>query len=84
MPIDDISTNHGQITRRGFNSAVDFFCDKAHGQTLGGKLYLSLATRVFINFGKDPRTYGINGYVYFEIHNKLKEEHMIDGRCWHT
>lgn len=80
MPIDDISTNHGQIKRRGFNSAVDFFCDQAHGQTIGGNLYLSLATRAFLSFGKNPTEHGNNGYVYFEIHNKLDEDHIVDGK----
>ncbi|KAF2269068.1 hypothetical protein CC78DRAFT_564830 [Lojkania enalia] len=79
MQIDDIKTNHDQIQRRGFNSAVDFFCDEAHDQTLGAGLYLSLATRVYINYGKDPKYYGINGYVYFEVYNKMNKGHVIDG-----
>ena len=82
MPINDIKTNHDKIQRRGYNSAVDLFCDKAQGQTLGGKLYLSLATRVWMNFGKNPKSHGNNGYVYFEIHNKRDGDHVVDGKSF--
>jgi hypothetical protein len=80
MAVNDISTNQGQIQRRGFNSAVDFFCDRAGGQTLGGQLFLSMATRVWLDYGGNPETTGLNGYVYFEIHNKRDSDHKVDSR----
>jgi hypothetical protein len=80
MAIDDVKTNNGQISRRGYNSAVDFFCDEAGGQTVGGQLYLSMANRVWLDYGGDPATTGINGYVYFEIHNKRDSDHVVDGK----
>jgi hypothetical protein len=80
MAITNVKTNNGAITRRGFDSAVDSFCDKANGQTLGKGLYLSLATRVFLDDGGDPASHGINGFVYFEVHNKGGSDHHIDGK----
>lgn len=79
MPVADTKSNHDQILRRGFDSAVDSFCDKAKDQTLGAGLYLSMATRVFHDYGGDPHTTGINGFVYFEIHNKQNSNHVVNG-----
>jgi len=79
MAINSISTNHGQIQRIGYNAAVDSFCLKAGGQKVASGKFLSLATRVWLNYGGNPETTGINGYVYFEIHNKRAAEHSVDG-----
>jgi hypothetical protein len=78
MAIEDVKTNNGQITRRGYHSAVDFFCDQAGGQTVGRQQYLSLANRVWLDYGGNPATTGINGYVYFEIHNKQDSDYVVD------
>lgn len=83
MAINDVKTNHGAIGRVGFNAAVNSFCGKAAGQKLGGKKYLSMATRVWFSYGGDPETTGINGYVYFEIHNKQDSDHVVDGKFSH-
>jgi len=80
MPVNDVSTNHGQIGRVGYNSAVDNFCGKAGGQKVGGKKYLSMATRVWLDYGGNPETTGINGYVYFEIHNKRDSDHDVNSK----
>jgi hypothetical protein len=79
MAFNEITTNHGKVSHRGFNTAVDFFCDKAGGQTVGGKKYFSLANRVWLDYGGDPTTTGLNGYVYFEIHNNLGTNYIVDG-----
>ena len=76
----DVSTNNGEIPRRGYVSAVDAFCQAADGQIVGASSYLSMATRVFINDGGDPASNGDNGYVYFEIHNQQKTgDHKVDA-----
>lgn len=79
MPVNNVKTNHDAIERHGFNPAVDRFCDAANGQEVGAGLFLSMATRVWLDYGGDPKSTGINGYVYFEIHNKQKEKHVVDG-----
>jgi hypothetical protein len=81
MPIDNVSTNKGTLQHRGYTSAVDSFCDRAQGQEVGGQLYLSMATRVWMDHGGDPKVKGINGYLYFEIHNKRDEKHVVDGKA---
>ncbi|KAF2796342.1 hypothetical protein K505DRAFT_323364 [Melanomma pulvis-pyrius CBS 109.77] len=78
MAVNDVRTNHQQIPRVGFNSAVDNFCGKAGGQRVGGKKYLSMAARVWLDYGGVPENTGINGYVYFEIHNNRDAEHVVD------
>lgn len=92
MAITDhyIQTNSsGIIRRRGYMSAIEDFCNKAGGQAVGDNLYLSMATRIWLNYGADPLTTGTNGYVYFEIHNNKNNEHFVDGKTyelqhWHT
>ncbi|KAF2021696.1 hypothetical protein BU24DRAFT_457653 [Aaosphaeria arxii CBS 175.79] len=79
MATTDIKSNAGQLARVGFNSAVDLFCDKAGGHTVGPQKYLSLATRVWLNSG-NPQTSGLNGYVYFEIHNKREMNHIVTSQ----
>ncbi|RYP91551.1 hypothetical protein DL770_002331 [Monosporascus sp. CRB-9-2] len=65
MVIDDVSIAGGGDNRKGYNTAVDEFCEQADGQSVGPDGYLSLATEVFLNGGKDPEVYGLLGYVYF-------------------
>ncbi|KAF2123227.1 hypothetical protein BDV96DRAFT_639767 [Lophiotrema nucula] len=81
MAVDDVFTNNGAIHRRGYNTAVDGFCDMAHGKLVGAEnqKYLSMATRVWLSGGGRPEEYGINGYVYFEVHNKINGGHTVDG-----
>ncbi|KAH8205164.1 hypothetical protein TruAng_000729 [Truncatella angustata] len=83
MPCDDVLIAGGSETRLGFASAVQTFCNAADGQKVGPGDYLSMATEVFHNGGKDPSTYGVIGYAYFEIHNKIDQDHIIEngGRC---
>ncbi|KAI0201383.1 hypothetical protein F4808DRAFT_425002 [Astrocystis sublimbata] len=79
MAIPDVEIGDGTDTRRGFTSAVNQFCDMADGKTVKSQDYLSMATEVFLNGGKMPTTYGLLGYVYFEIHNKLGSDHTVDA-----
>lgn len=81
MARGDVSTNNGEIPRRGYLSAVADFCQKANGKTVAAGGYLSLATRVFLDGGKDPSSNGIPGYVYFEIHNKQSSDsHIVNSK----
>ena len=66
MAIDDVSIAAGGDTRKGFNTAVDEFCAQADGQVVPAGEYLSLATEVYVNGGKDPAKYGVIGYVNCE------------------
>lgn len=80
MARDDVNSNNGDIPRRGYLTAVAEFCEQADGQTVPAGGYLSLATRVFLDGGRDPSTNGIPGYVYFEVHNKQSfASHTVDG-----
>lgn len=80
MARDDVSSNNGEIPRRGYLTAVSDFCGHASGKTIPAGGYLSLATRVFLDGGGDPSTNGIPGYVYFEVHNKQNSaSHTVDG-----
>jgi hypothetical protein len=80
MPVNNVKTNHDTVERTGYSTAVDKFCNAANGQEVGATLFLSMATRVWLGYGADPRTTGINGYVYFEIHNKQNDKHIVDGK----
>lgn len=81
MARDDVSSNNGEVPRRGYLTAVAGFCEQATGQIVPAGGYLSLATRVFLDGGGDPSTYGIPGYVYFEVHNKQSSaSHTVDGK----
>lgn len=80
MAADDVRTNNGQIAHLGYNTAVNVFCDRAGNQTLGGNEYLSMAERVWLDYGQNPATTGVNGYVYFEIHNDKAGNHVVDGK----
>ncbi|KAF2652578.1 hypothetical protein K491DRAFT_635379 [Lophiostoma macrostomum CBS 122681] len=79
MAVNDVKTNHGAISRVGYNSAVNNFCNKAGGQTVPGNQYLTMATRIWADYGGDPTTTGLNEYVYFEIHNKLGSSHAVNA-----
>ncbi|KAI8962251.1 hypothetical protein F5Y11DRAFT_197677 [Daldinia sp. FL1419] len=77
MPREDVTIAQGTDTRRGYSTAVETFCSAANGQTVKPSGYLSLATEVFLNGGKNASTYGVLGFVYFEVHNKEKSDHTI-------
>ncbi|KAI0400351.1 hypothetical protein F4802DRAFT_585230 [Xylaria palmicola] len=79
MAIPDVAIGGGSDTRRGFTSAVNTFCDMAGGRSVKSQDYLSMATEVFLNSGMNPSSYGLLGYVYFEIHNKLSSTHTVDA-----
>ncbi|KAI3343763.1 hypothetical protein F4824DRAFT_20322 [Ustulina deusta] len=79
MAIPDVTIGSGTDRRTGFTTAVNKFCDMAHGNTVKSQDYLSMATEVFLNGGMDPSKYGLLGYVYFEIHNKLSSTHTVDA-----
>ncbi|RYP46605.1 hypothetical protein DL768_007227 [Monosporascus sp. mg162] len=78
MAIDDVLIADGGDSRKGYNTAVDEFCEQADGRNVGPDGYLSLATEVFLNGGKDPEMYGLLGYVYFEVHNKQGSDHTVE------
>ncbi|KAK0383984.1 hypothetical protein NLU13_8073 [Sarocladium strictum] len=77
MPREDVTIGGGTDTRRGFNSAVRIFCSKVNGLTVEAGGYLSMTTEVFLNGGRNPSTYGVVGFVDFEVHNKIKQDHQI-------
>ncbi|KAI0526407.1 hypothetical protein F5B22DRAFT_156791 [Xylaria bambusicola] len=79
MAIPDVTIGSGTDRRTGFTTAVNKFCDMAHGSTVSSQDYLSMATEVFLNDGMDPTKYGLLGYIYFEIHNKLGSAHTVDA-----
>ncbi|KAF1959353.1 hypothetical protein CC80DRAFT_406684, partial [Byssothecium circinans] len=56
MAVNNVKTNHDAIQRSGYNSAVDSFCDKAAGQTVGKDKFLSMATRVWLDYSGNPTT----------------------------
>ncbi|KAI0115879.1 hypothetical protein GGR51DRAFT_555755 [Nemania sp. FL0031] len=84
MAIPDVAIGGGTDQRTGFTTAVNKFCDMAGGKTVKSQDYLSMATEVFLNSGKNPMTYGLLGYVYFEIHNKLSTTHTVDAASCKT
>ncbi|KAJ8122358.1 hypothetical protein ONZ43_g1427 [Nemania bipapillata] len=84
MAIPDIGIGGGTDLRTGFTSAVNKFCSMAAGKTVKSQDYLSMATEVFLNGGMNPMTYGLLGYVYFEIHNKLSTTHTVDAASCKT
>ncbi|KAI1172167.1 hypothetical protein F4777DRAFT_590726 [Nemania sp. FL0916] len=79
MAIPDVAIGGGTDTRKGFTTAVNSFCAMANGKTVKSQDYLSMATEVFLNGGMNPMSYGLLGYVYFEIHNKLSTTHTVDA-----
>ncbi|KAI1421662.1 hypothetical protein F5Y12DRAFT_766352 [Xylaria sp. FL1777] len=84
MAIPDVTIGSGTDQRTGFTTAVNKFCDMAHGSTVKSQDYLSMATEVFLNGGMNPSKYGLLGYVYFEIHNKLSSTHTVDATSCKT
>lgn len=79
MAVDDVKTNRGTVQRIGYHTAVDSFCDKVGDTTVGAGAYTSMATRVWLDYGGNPENTGMNGWVYFEIHNKQNSDHVADG-----
>ncbi|KAM3481168.1 hypothetical protein MY5147_000801 [Beauveria neobassiana] len=77
MPREDVAIGQGTDKRRGFSSAVQAFCSAANGKTVKPNGYLSFSTEVFLNGGKNPSEYGIQGFVNFEVHNKINSDHTI-------
>ncbi|KAI0382275.1 hypothetical protein F5Y04DRAFT_51846 [Hypomontagnella monticulosa] len=77
MPRNDVTIAQGTDTRRGYSTAVQTFCSAANGQTVKAGGFLSMATEIFLNGGKDPATHGVVGFVYFEVHNKINSDHTI-------
>lgn len=80
MASNDVKTNHGTVQRIGYNTAVDAFCNKAAGVSVGASAYTSPATRVWLDYGNNPETTGVNGWIFFEIHNKQNSPHVVDGK----
>lgn len=66
MAIPDVAIGSGTDKRTGFTTAVNKFCDLAHGRTVPSGDYLSMATEVFLDGGMNPTKYGLLGYVYCE------------------
>ncbi|KAI2642731.1 hypothetical protein GGS21DRAFT_499343 [Xylaria nigripes] len=79
MAISDVMIGGGTDKRTGYTSAVNKFCNMVDGNTVKSWDYLSMATEVYLDGGRSPSTYGILGYVYFEIHNKLSTTHKVDA-----
>ncbi|KAH9894554.1 hypothetical protein F4778DRAFT_279438 [Xylariomycetidae sp. FL2044] len=82
MAVDDtIVIGNGTDSRTGYDAAVDRFCTMVDGATVPSQGYLSVATETYISgggSGQPPATYGILGFVYFEIHNKISSAHTAD------
>lgn len=64
MAIDDVTIGTGTDHRTGFATAVSKFCAQTTGITVKSQGYLSMATELFLNGGKDTSVYGLLGYVY--------------------
>lgn len=79
MAKDDVRIGQNTDTRRGYLRAVGDFCTAADGQVVKPKTMLSMASEVYLNGGKDPKSYGILGFVYFEVHNKQSVDHKISA-----
>ncbi|XXG95523.1 hypothetical protein Hte_001787 [Hypoxylon texense] len=62
MAIDDVTIGNGTDHRTGFATAVSKFCAQASGITVKSQGYLSMATELFLNGGKDTSVYGLLGY----------------------
>lgn len=77
MPVDDVSIAGGSDQRIGFNTAVDNFCNAVNGQVVPADGYLSMATEVFLDGGKNPSEYGVVGFVYCKISLKLTRCHRL-------
>lgn len=77
MAGDDVTIAGGGDERKGYNTAVDEFCAQADGQVVPADGYLSLATEVFVNGGKDPTKYGLLGYVYCKLFRLLSARRGI-------
>lgn len=67
MSGSDVKIAQGTDSRRGFSTAVQDFCSAANGQVVKSNGFLSMATEVFLNGGKDPASYGVLGFVYCNI-----------------
>lgn len=67
MPRNDVTIAQGTDTRRGYSTAVQTFCSAANGQTVKAGGFLSMATEIFLNGGKDPSTHGVVGFVYCKL-----------------
>lgn len=63
MPREDVTIGQGTDKRRGYASAVNAFCSAANGKTVKPGGYLSFSTEVFLNGGKNPSEYGLQGFV---------------------
>ncbi|KAH7324168.1 hypothetical protein B0I35DRAFT_475436 [Stachybotrys elegans] len=79
MPREDVTIAQGTDVRRGYLSAVRDFCRAVDGQKVEPGGYLSMSTEVFLNDGKSPATYGVMGFVDFEVHNKINSDHIISA-----
>ncbi|KAI0015907.1 hypothetical protein F4780DRAFT_773192 [Xylariomycetidae sp. FL0641] len=84
MAVNDTIIGNGTDSRTGFQTAVDKFCTLVDRATVEGQGYLSMATEVYISGGQDPSTYGLLGFVYFEIHNKQSSTHTPDAASCKT
>ncbi|KAI1434395.1 hypothetical protein GGR50DRAFT_704314 [Xylaria sp. CBS 124048] len=84
MAIADVTIGNGTDKRTGYTTAVNKFCNMVDGMTVASQDYLSMATEVFLDAGKSPSTYGLIGYVYFEIHNKLSTVHKVTAASCKT
>lgn len=67
MPREDVTIAQGTDQRTGFSTAVGRFCKAVDGKTVKAGDYLSMATEVFLNGGKDPKVYGVVGFVSCKI-----------------
>lgn len=64
MPREDVKIAQGTDSRTGFRNAVQKFCAASNGKVVPAGGFLSMATEVFLNGGKDPQVYGVVGFVY--------------------
>lgn len=62
----DVTIAQGTDRRTGYGRAVQIFCAVADGQTINSSSFLSMATEVFLNGGRDPSNSGVPGFVYCE------------------
>lgn len=74
MPREDVTIAQGTDHRTGFSTAVRRFCQATDGKTVKAGDYLSMATEVFLNGGKDPKVYGVVGFVSCKLTSTQKSK----------
>ena len=74
MAASDVSIAQGTDSRPGFDTAVHTFCKAVDGHVVRPNEYLSMATEVYLNGGRDASRYGILGFAHCKCPGTLLSE----------